>query len=50
VESQKGDVGHTLASIEKATRLLGYKPRVSIEEGLKRYVEWLLFHTSLHKT
>jgi UDP-glucuronate decarboxylase len=28
--------------IEKARRELGYKPQVSIEEGLKRYLKWSL--------
>lgn len=27
-------------SIEKARRLIGYEPRVSLEEGLDRYVAW----------
>lgn len=41
IKEQKGDVRHTLASIEKAERLLDYKPHISIEEGLKRYIKWL---------
>jgi UDP-glucose 4-epimerase len=40
-ESQKGDVMHTLADIALAGRELGYAPRVAIEEGLAREVEWL---------
>lgn len=40
VEKQKGDVEHTIASIEKAESLLGYEPRVALEDGLKRYVNW----------
>lgn len=31
-----GDVRHTLASIEKATQLLGYAPAVGFEDGLRR--------------
>ena len=31
-----GDVRHTLASIEKAKRLLGYQPSVGFEDGLRR--------------
>jgi UDP-glucose 4-epimerase len=38
--SRPGDVQHSLASIEKAYRCLGYKPLVSFEEGLKRTVDW----------
>lgn len=35
-----GDVKHSLADISKATQLLGYKPAVSIEEGLKKTFRW----------
>ena len=35
-----GDIPHSLASIEKAKRLLGYLPTHSVEEGLKEAVEW----------
>jgi UDP-glucose 4-epimerase len=34
-----GDVRHSLADISAAQRLLGYKPRVSVTEGLRRTVE-----------
>jgi UDP-glucose 4-epimerase len=40
-EKVKGDVKHTSADTSKAEKLLGYQPRVSFEEGLKREVEWL---------
>ena len=36
----KGDAPHTLASVEKAGRELGYVPKVDIDEGLRRYLEW----------
>lgn len=35
-----GDVRHSLADIRLARRLLGYRPRVSFEEGLRRTVAW----------
>lgn len=37
---RKGDVAHSLASIEKAEHLLGYKPEYSVKEGLKEAVKW----------
>jgi nucleoside-diphosphate-sugar epimerase len=39
---QKGDVLHTFADINKARQMLGYCPKVSIEEGLQKESEWLL--------
>lgn len=36
-----GDVKHSLASIEKAHKLLGYTPDIQINEGLKRTIEHL---------
>lgn len=36
-----GDVKGTWANIEKAQKLLGWKPVVKIEEGLTRYIKWL---------
>lgn len=38
---QPGDVRMTCADISKARRLLGYDPRVPIEEGVRRFVSWL---------
>lgn len=38
---QKGDVRHTSADMTKAMDMLGYKPKVSIEEGLIREYEWI---------
>lgn len=38
---QPGDVVRTYADIRKAKKLLGYKPSVTIEEGVNKYVEWL---------
>ena len=37
---QPGDVPLTYADISKAERLLGYHPKVKIEEGIKRFVAW----------
>jgi len=38
--NRKGDIPHSLASIEKAKRLLGYSPQYSVKEGLKEAVKW----------
>lgn len=37
---QPGDVPITFADISKAKKMLGYDPRVRIEEGISRFVEW----------
>lgn len=37
---QPGDVPQTFADITKARTLLGYDPRVKIEEGISRFVDW----------
>ena len=39
-----GDIPHSLASIEKAQRLLGYQPSHKIDQGLKEAVEWYWHH------
>ncbi len=38
----KADMRATWANIEKAQRLLGWEPKVSLEEGIKGTVEWTL--------
>jgi len=40
IETQKGDVRDTLADIRKAKDLLSWEPKVKIDTGLKRYIEW----------
>ncbi len=35
-----GDIPHSMASIGKAVRLLGYRPQVLFSEGLRRAVDW----------
>ncbi len=39
-ETRQGDVLHSLASIDKAKSLLGYKPKYDIRKGLQEAVEW----------
>jgi UDP-glucuronate 4-epimerase len=38
--AQSGDVSHTLASVEKARRLLGYRAETPIEVGIAAFVAW----------
>jgi UDP-glucuronate 4-epimerase len=40
LELQPGDVSVTYADITKAKRMLKYRPKVKMEEGIKRFVEW----------
>ena len=35
-----GDIPHSLASIEKASRLLDYKPEFTVRSGLEEAIEW----------
>lgn len=37
---RKGDIRHSLASIEKARNLFAYEPSVSLEDGLELTLEW----------
>ncbi|HSV32947.1 MAG TPA: SDR family oxidoreductase [Pyrinomonadaceae bacterium] len=39
-DARKGDVRHSLADISRARELLGYEPRVDLEEGLRLTIEW----------
>jgi len=38
--NRDGDIPHSLASIEKAKKLLGYSPKFNIEKGLNEAVKW----------
>jgi len=38
--NRKGDIPHSLASIDKARRLLGYAPAYSMRNGLKEACKW----------
>ena len=37
---RKGDIPHSLASIQKAKQLLNYSPSYSIQKGLEEAIEW----------
>ena len=38
--NRNGDIPHSLASIEKAKKLLNYNPKYSFKEGLKESINW----------
>ncbi len=35
-----GDIPHSLASIDKAKKILGYNPQYSLQQGIKEAVQW----------
>ena len=37
-----GDIPHSLASMEKANKLLNYSPSYTLEQGIEMYVEWYI--------
>ncbi len=37
---QPGDVDRTFADVSKAKKLLGYNPKTSFKDGIKKFVEW----------
>lgn len=37
---QPGDVERTYADISKAKRLIGYEPKTTFEEGIRKFVNW----------
>jgi UDP-glucuronate 4-epimerase len=38
---QAGDVPQTWANIEKASKLLGYRPRITYADGVRKFADWL---------
>lgn len=39
---QPGEINFYVADLSKARNLLGYEPKVSFEEGIKRAIQWVL--------
>lgn len=49
VRPGKSEVMKLWASNQKAKELIGWEPRVSLDEGLRRTVEWIRDHLNLYK-
>ncbi|MCE5228166.1 GDP-mannose 4,6-dehydratase [bacterium] len=47
VERQHGDVTHTYADTSRAQADMGFKPRVTLEEGLRKEYEWFMANQDL---
>jgi UDP-N-acetylglucosamine 4-epimerase len=41
---REGDIPHSLASIDKAKRLLGYQPQFNLEKGIEKAISWYWNH------
>jgi dTDP-glucose 4,6-dehydratase len=50
VRPGNSEVERLLASNEKARELFGWEPRVGLEEGLRRTIEWFRQHLSRYKS
>ena len=38
--ARAGDIRDSYADVSKAGKLIGYRPQISVEEGLKRTIDW----------
>jgi dTDP-L-rhamnose 4-epimerase len=38
---RSGDIRHNLADLDKVSRVLGFNAKVSFEDGLRRFVDWV---------
>ena len=37
---QKGDIKDTLSDLKDTKKYISYKPKVRVEEGIRRFIEW----------
>jgi UDP-glucose 4-epimerase len=47
MDARPGEIRHSQADITRATRVLGYRPRVSLKMGAKDFIDWTETHHSL---
>jgi UDP-glucose 4-epimerase len=40
ISAKKGDLRYSYADIAKAKKTLGYKPKINLETGITKYLEW----------
>lgn len=45
---QPGDVDRTYADVSKAKTLIGYEPKTTFEEGIKKFIEWYKENINLY--
>jgi len=45
-DAVKGDAEHTFADTKKAKSELGWIPKIDLEDGLRRYADWLVSYRS----
>lgn len=46
---QPGDVDRTFADVSKAKSLIGYEPKTTFEEGIRKFVKWYKENLELYK-
>lgn len=44
--AQLGDVEHTLADITQAKEIMDWEPKVSLEKGLREFIDWYVLNNS----
>ena len=47
VPKQKGELVKTHANIDKAKNLLNFYPKVGLEEGLEKFIQWYIKHMNI---
>lgn len=48
ISKQRGDVERTWADISKAQKATGYKPEITLDEGISKFISWYKTHRNLY--